>query len=53
MDHHSMDYPCVPSLIFEDEFFKRSEMDFRNLKWAKLLSFYINRVMGSSYYTPV
>ena len=28
-------------------------MDFRNLKWAKLLSFYINGVMGSSYYTPV
>ena len=48
-----MDYPSGPSLIFEDEFFKRSEMDFRNLKWAKLLSFYINGVMGSSYYTPV
>ena len=24
-------------------------MDFRNLKWAKMLSFYINRVMGSRF----
>ena len=28
-------------------------MDIRNLKWAKLLSVYISRGMGSSYYTPV
>ena len=45
----TMDYPCGPPLIFEDKFYQKSKQVLGTLKWTKLSSALIIRVMGSSY----
>ena len=45
----TMDYPCGLPLIFEDKFYQKSKQVLGTLKWTKLWSALIIRVMGSSY----
>ena len=43
--------PVGPPLIFADEFYHAEvSTNFRKLKWTKLWSAFIIRVMGSSFY---